>query len=679
MPTVRATSGTPVFLDGAEFVIRGKPIGNLIHLENIADGQIQTITKPELIAAIDGGRATLPGVAGDDRERGRRIQAKLDRDLDSLNSTERKALDRRLAYVRAVAREEPVSRTEAGLGPIIEAIAKELGDEPPHWGTVCRWLRDHRTGQGDPRALVPAYGRRGNRNPRIDPEVERLVTEGLDIRYLTEERGGAEAARDFVLTSIELRNKFRPEQDHLRSPSLRTFYRRIDKMDPYTRVCRRYGKRAADLKFRPTFQGPETSRILERVEMDHTKFDLFVIDDQTSIPIGRTWLSFAIDHYSRMPIGLHIDFQEPSWQSVMHCLRQAILPKDAITARFPSIENTWDCCGVPEVLVVDNGREFHSKHMEEACEQLGIEIQYSPARTPRFKGAVERHFKTINEAFLAGTKGRTFSNLFDKGDYDPKKNAVVPVTLLTEALCKWLIDVYARDYHRGIDDVPAERWKRCDAQLPARLPTSKQDLNVLLGMSEQRTIQQYGIELESLRYNSNELGALRAREYRNRNPTVSVKLDPTDISSIHVLDPQTKKYFKVPACYQSYTQGLGLWQHKIIKRYARKAVGDSKNEYALARAREDIRKMVLTYWEHVSATGGRQRAAKYLGINSERVISGTPTEAEILTHSEKSMPEPIYACAETGIELLEEVQPDEAELADTDDWGVGYDLPIKED
>jgi hypothetical protein len=182
MPTVRAISNTPVSLDGEKFIIRGKPLGNVIHLENIEDGLIRTITKPELITAIDEGHASIPGVVGDDHARRNRIQAKLDRDLDSLSPRERSALDRRLAYVRAVAREEPVSRTEAGLKSIIEAVALELGDKPPHWGTVCRWLSDHSTGNGDPRALVPAFKRRGNRKPPFDPEVERLVNEGINIR-----------------------------------------------------------------------------------------------------------------------------------------------------------------------------------------------------------------------------------------------------------------------------------------------------------------------------------------------------------------------------------------------------------------------------------------------------------------------------------------------------------------
>ena len=67
-------------------------------------------------------------------------------------------------------------------------------------------------------------------------------------------------------------------------------------------MAARWGKRAADREFAIVGPGPQTTRPLERVECDHTKLDLYVVDDRHGelIPIGRPWLTLVVDHYSRL-------------------------------------------------------------------------------------------------------------------------------------------------------------------------------------------------------------------------------------------------------------------------------------------------------------------------------------------------------------------------------------------
>jgi hypothetical protein len=45
--------------------------------------------------------------------------------------------------------------------------------------------------------------------------------------------------------------------------------------------------------------------VLERVEIDHTKLDLFVVDQKTNLPIGRPWLT-ACCSGTALP-QLHVD------------------------------------------------------------------------------------------------------------------------------------------------------------------------------------------------------------------------------------------------------------------------------------------------------------------------------------------------------------------------------------
>lgn len=82
--------------------------------------------------------------------------------------------------------------------------------------------------------------------------------------------------------------------------------------------------------------------------------------------------------------------------------------------------------------MTDNGKEFYSRHFEDACLQLGIRLQYAPPKCAWYKGTMERWFGTQNTRLLHELPGATFSNIFDRGDYDPQKHAVISLEALLE-------------------------------------------------------------------------------------------------------------------------------------------------------------------------------------------------------------------------------------------------------
>ncbi len=89
----------------------------------------------------------------------------------------------------------------------------------------------------------------------------------------------------------------------------------------------RYGKRRAEMEFRVSGIGPETSRAIQRVSMDHTPSDIIVVDDNTMLPLGRPTITSALDEHTRCPMRFYTGFEPPSCLSVMRCLKHAILPK----------------------------------------------------------------------------------------------------------------------------------------------------------------------------------------------------------------------------------------------------------------------------------------------------------------------------------------------------------------
>jgi putative transposase len=266
-------------------------------------------------------------------------------------------------------------------------------------------------------------------------------------------------------------------------------------------------------------------------------------------------------------------------------------------------------------LVVDNGTEFHSKSLENACYSLGIEIHYSARKTPWFKGKIERFLGTLNAAIAHGNPGTTFRNIFDKEDYNPSKHAVVRWTKLQEIIRMWIVDVYHQKPHRTLKAPPAVVWRSSINPEDILLPDDPAQLDAILGRSEGRRLTHKGIELYGLLYNSPELTALRMQ--LGDKLDVEIRVDDGDLGHIVVFSPDKKHMFKVPALAFDYANGLSSWQHRVCKRYAAREL----NKYDTASWLEA--KMTIAHHPH----GGGDLAAQLadtlaLGTDDLRSFEG---------------------------------------------------------
>jgi putative transposase len=200
-----------------------------------------------------------------------------------------------------------------------------------------------------------------------------------------------------------------------------------------------------------------------------------------------------------------------------------------------------------------------------------------------------------------------------RDDYPSGKLACVSLQALEEMLAKFLIDIYAQSHHRGLGDIPARRWEEAlsNGFMP-RVPQNAEDLLILLGRIEHRTIFHYGIDLNRIRYNSAELAPIRTmiKKHPERfGRKVKLKYHPSNLRRIHVFDPFNDRYIEVPALDQEYTQDLSLWKHKVIQRYAR-LIGYDEDLAALGRAKQEIRNIVDEQ-KSVKKQASRARTARY--------------------------------------------------------------------
>jgi len=580
-------------------------------------------------------------------------------DLQGLDPAHRAEAWRRYTLIRPLLALPPAERTRAAIAAYATAARGE-GDARASRTSLERWLRAYEESGQDIRALVPATSRSGaGGHARLDDEVEAIVgavlaacaaapryRTGLDVYLL-------------VLNRVSEANRARPPAAPLIPPSPRTIYRRIAQADAPT-ILRRVS-RAERRARQPVGVGPRPARILERVEIDHAVLDVILVDADDRRPIGRPTLTLALDVYSGFPLGCYVGFEPPSYRAVQSCLLHAILPKADVRARYGTA-HPWPVHGLPETLVVDNGPEFVGRDLDDACAQLGINLERTPVRQPWYKGSIERHFRTHNTGLVHTLPGATGLGSGSGGE-GAAGRACLTLDAFWRLLHVFLLDVYAERVHTGVGGIPARRWAQgLAAGVSLCLPASAEEARILLGRVATRTVRRTGIALESLRYQAAELGSLPL------GATVRIKYDPADLGAIHAFDARSPgRWLRVPAVDQGYARGLSLWAHRAIRARVLRERG-GVNMHALAAAKAQMGEIVAQ--EYARTRRGRRRkvAARFLGrerAEGDRVPMDPP---EVSGEGESGG---------AATATLGEVAAgwDIAAVLAEPGWGVDYDIP----
>jgi len=438
--------------------------------------------------------------------------------------------------------------------------------------TAYRWINTYRSHDRDNLSLIPKYYNSGGKGKRrFDNEIEVIIQNFINDCYKNGITVDIKDIHAFVETKIQEKRTITNRD--IKTPSYPTFTRIVNEIPEAELVLTRRGNKGEAEKFGYTQQGPRPEIPLERVEIDSTQIDLPVIDEVDFKVIGRPYLTCATDKCTGNLLGFCLDFTPPGWPTLMDTLRHCLMDKSYVADKYPMIKNNWNAYGVPSKVVVDNGPEYHSDAFQDACFQLGFRIQLAPRRTPKWKGSIERFLKTINFGVAHKIPGSTGSNILQRGDEDPFKEACIPLSILIMLIHLWVIDIYSQDVNRGVGGIPSKLWEHKCKLHPIPWPDSTKELPVLLGRVGERLIRAKGIELKGLFYNSRELNKLLNSFSKNNNgynQKFKIKWDPWDISNIHVCDHINENWLKVPAVDQDYTHNLTEWEHDRIREVARK-------------------------------------------------------------------------------------------------------------
>ncbi|MCX6076404.1 MAG: transposase family protein [Campylobacterales bacterium] len=255
-------------------------------------------------------------------------------------------------------------------------------------------------------------------------------------------------------------------------------------------------------------------------ELDSTPADVICSDGK------RYTILAAIDIHTRRPV-LHVSESSSSY-SISQLLRKAIIK-----------------LGIPENVVIDNGRDYTSIHFESICINLGINMVIVPPFSGECKPHVERFFGTLSRELFEQMPGYIGHNVAQRAEIQARKsfahkiesqtkwreekkvktdeekqawrdawkikkeNLGLELSLVISAdelqmWCdNWVDKMYEQRRHGGLDMKPIDKWNANTS--PVQTIPDIRMLDLLLGESVTRRVGKKGISYDGCNYADIEL------------------------------------------------------------------------------------------------------------------------------------------------------------------------------
>lgn len=260
-------------------------------------------------------------------------------DIHKMPDAAWQAAERRYEIIRPLLEKNNRTRKD------VEARAKEFGFDAV---TLYKWIKAYEA-EGRVTALQKS-DRSDKGTAKLSKEVEAIITATIESEYLMLN------PKSISRICGEIRQKCL--NANLPPPHCNTVNRRIGMLSDEVRVSRRKGKKAAVQQFSP-IRGhfPGADYPLSVVEIDHTKMDIILVDDIHRRPIGRPWITLAVDVFSRMVAGFYVSFDPPGALATGLCIAHAILAKEKWLIKH-NVASEWPLWGLPKTIHLDNAKEF---------------------------------------------------------------------------------------------------------------------------------------------------------------------------------------------------------------------------------------------------------------------------------------------------------------------------------
>jgi putative transposase len=503
-------------------------------------------------------------------------------DLSEIADEDWKVAEQRFAAIHPLLNVGRIGRST------IAQRAREVGVDT---ATLYRWLQRYNA-YGSTTALIPQKRGWKEGRGRIEVFAEEVIQEVIKDYYLTSQRSTAQK----TITEVQRRCMERG----IKPPSPSTIRSRLSRIPERERLRGRGQKERAKNKFLPAAGSfPNADFPLAVIQIDHTPADIILVDDVYRKPVGRPWITLAMDVHSRVVTGYYLSFDPPSETSVAMCVAHSMLPKEEWLL-LHKVDAEWPVWGRPKTIHVDNGADFRSNNFQQSCLAYGIHLEFRPVKQPRYGGHIERMLGTLLRE-IHDLPGTTFASVKDKEDYASEKHAAMTLSEFEEWLVTLICKVYHQRIHSSLGMTPLKKWEigifgNSEVTGVGVPPRPADRFTILLDFlpAFKRTIQTTGVTIDGMPYYAE---ALRPwinagdPERHGQKRVFTFRRDPRDISSIWFFDPELKHYFKIPFADQSLPS-MSIWEYQQAKELLKKQGAKSFNERQILGAITELRSKV---------------------------------------------------------------------------------------
>lgn len=464
----------------------------------------------------------------------------------ALTQDELKKGMRRIRYAEAATAELLHPNSFKELDEWVPDYAIQIKDaNPPVPRSVSAWVRIYREKGRD--ALFGPERKRGNRTLKFSPEIHLLILEAIDEYLNQKERRDAKDVLAHIAGKLAEQDLLDKDGEKVAIPSERTIRRYLKQLDPYLLIRIKQGPLAAERAARAAGKVISSPGPMHLVQIDTHFLKVFVVDPETGEILGKPYLVCAFDVRTRCVVGVYISLMPASAATTLGVV------KDMLTR-----PNTGLPGGIPVYLIPDNGVEFKNAAVVRLCTYLSIHFEPAQVRDPNGKAHVERFFSTLSNYLIQKISGRTFTNLDERGEYKPEKEATATLAEIEKYVRFWIEEEYHQRIHSGTSRAPIMHWKEETANVP-RQGLSDVDVDVLARTPYQVKINRGRVRVETLEFYSH---ALKKLEGEHKG-SVTVLLNELDMSYVYVQDPYEKgNLIQADSVEPEYTDGLTLSEHK---------------------------------------------------------------------------------------------------------------------
>jgi len=631
--------GLPVSFDGERFTI-AEIEGSTVMLRPCGDAAAGGSWRQVGLAALLSHPGTrILTAAPEPRAAVAAVLGELDTDADDeLTGRYRHVQEVRTAYQHGCAElaleGEPRPQYAPGVAMMdrYQAKAAELGVGV---STVRRWVSLARQGPAGLVAERPARAVLDRADPRWLDAARRVIA-----RYVSRSR----PVRGLLLTEIQEQLAHDHGRGVVPVPSRTAGYELLRELDRGTSAFTGSTKGKRSIADRPqgAYGRLRATRPGEYVVLDTNRLDVFAME-----PVTCRWvqaeLTVAMDLYSRCVTGLRLTAVSTKSIDVAGVLFETIhaaaharddggaLPYAGVpSAVVVPAGKLADARGRPllagvaaETIVFDHGKVYLSNHIESVCARFGISLQPARPGTPTDK-PVERWFRTLGEGLLAALPGYKGPDVHSRGE-KVEEEAFFFLDELEQIIREW-IGLYHRGPHRGlaVPEFPGLRLSPLEMlehgitragplMIPARPDMALEFLEV-----EYVTIQHYGVEIDTLRYNGPSLNDFRNQRSTLHGPHAGkwpVSVDSGDFSRVWFQDPRDNTWHELK------------WEHAAALGgpFSREAAAYARRLAAATHRFPDTRRALAELLERWGAglTANRTERRMAIRLSQERLrLSG---------------------------------------------------------